>query len=357
LTRRHPCTLLTAATLAGVLALTACSSGGSTVRSATTSPSTTTASTVPPTTTTTTTLPPLVGVGTLAVGVRNDTYADLSRPTPANGGAPGAPTRSMLTTVWYPAAGSPSGAAVPGAAPDVTHGPYPLIVFAHGFAVTPRTYAALLTEWASAGYVVVAPEIPLLNGDAPGGASHTDYPAANITDLDFVLADALRRAATPGDPLAGLIDGNRVAVTGHSDGEVLAYALALEPCCHDNRVKAVIMMAGNLANAYAAPTSTGVPALHIMDDHDQYDPYPASIAFDRQTLPAPKALLTLVNAAHLPPYSQPADPHFDLVVHATVDFLDATVKGHTEAASALQTLVSGSPSLAALESTPAPSHP
>lgn len=347
-------TRLTAVALT-VLGLAACTGGGSAAHSTSTSAVTTTVSTAPPTTTTT--LPPLVGVGTLAVGVRTDTYVDPSRPTPPNGGAPGAPNRSMLTSVWYPATGAPSGAAVSGAAPDLTRGPYPLVVFAHGFAVTPRTYAALLTQWASAGYVVVAPEIPLLNGDAPGGASHADYGAANITDLDFVLADALRRGATPGDPMAGLIDGNRVAVTGHSDGEVLAYALALEPCCHDGRVKATIMMAGNLANASAAPAATGVPALHIMNDHDEFDSYTASIAFDRQNLPAPKSLLTLVNAPHLPPYTQPSDPHFDLVVHATVDFLDATLKGHPEAAAALPTLVSGSPSVAMLEATPASTPP
>jgi hypothetical protein len=115
------------------------------------------------------------------------------------------------------------------------------------------------------------------------------------------------------------------------------------------------MMAGNLANANALPTATGVPALHIMDDHDQFDPYPASIAFDRQNLPAPKAMLTLVNAVHLPPYSQPADPHFDLVVHATVDFLDAALKGHPEAATTFQTLVASVGELATLDSTP--SHP
>jgi pimeloyl-ACP methyl ester carboxylesterase len=343
--------VLTAATLAGLVGLAACSGGGSAIGSANTSQATTTTSTVPPTTTTT--LPALVAPGALAVGVRNDTYVDPSRPTPANGGAPGAPNRSMLTTVWYPATGAPGGAAVSGAAPDLTHGPYPLIVFAHGFAVTPRTYAALLIQWAAAGYVVVAPALPLLNGDAPGGAvERTDYVGPNIADLDFVLGDALRRGVTPGDPLAGLIDGNRVAVAGHSDGELLAYELALLPCCHDNRVKAVIPMAGNLANANVLPTATGVPALHIMDDHDRYDPYPASIAFDRQHLPAPKAILTLVNAGHDLPFEQPSDPHFDLVVHATVDFLDATLKGHPEAAGALQTLVSSSPSLAALESTP-----
>ena len=264
----------------------------------------------------------------------------------------------MPTTVWYPATGAPGGAAVSGAAPDLTHGPYPLIVFAHGFNVTPRKYAELLSRWASAGYVVVAPALPLLNGDAPGGAiERTDYVGPNITDLDFVLGDALRRGATPGDPLAGLIDANRVAATGHSDGGVLAFALGMLPSYRDSRVKAVIPMAGNLANAGMLPAATGVPILHIMDDHDQYDSYSASIAFDRQNVPAPRALLTLVNAIHDVPFEQPSDPHFDLVVRATVGFLDATLKGHTESASALQTLVASAPTLAVLESTPAPGHP
>jgi dienelactone hydrolase len=257
----------------------------------------------------------------------------------------------MATAVWYPAAVS-AGSPAQDAPPDLTHGPYPLVAFAHGFAVTPATYAALLDRWASAGYVVVAPTIPLLNGDTPGGPSHADFGGANVADLDFVLRDALRRAATPGDPLAGLINPHEVAVTGHSDGEVLAYALAFEACCRDTRVDAVIPMAGNLANANVLPTNTGVPVLHVMDDHDQYDPYPASIAFDRQNLPAPKDLLTLVSANHLPPYTEPGDPHFDLVASATVDFLDATLKHRTDGLVALSALASSAPNLAALEATP-----
>ncbi|HWW43598.1 MAG TPA: hypothetical protein VN180_00860 [Acidimicrobiia bacterium] len=291
-------------------------------------------------------------VGTYPVGARTDQYVDTSRPTPPNGGAPGAPTRTLATAIWYPAAGGAPGSTTLGAPADHAHGPYPLVVFAHGFAVTPSTYAALLTRWASAGYVVVAPKLPLLNGDAPGGASHTDYGAPNITDLDFTLSEALRHAATTGDPLGGLIDANRVAVTGHSDGEVLAYALALEACCHDPRVKAAIPMAGNLANAAVLPAATGVPVLHVLDDHDPYDPYPASIAFDRQHLPAPRELLTLVAATHLPPFSQPSDPHFDLVARATVAFLDATLKGRPDGLPALQALVAAAPSLGTLEGGP-----
>ncbi|HEY6318666.1 MAG TPA: hypothetical protein VI462_12375 [Acidimicrobiia bacterium] len=349
--RRRSAARLAAA--GGALVLAACGTGGTHQASP---PRSTTTSTLPPTTTTT--VPVGLPVGTLAVGMRTDSYLDTSRPTPPNGGAPGAPSRTMLTTTWYPATGAAGGAPVSGAPPDVAQGPYPLVVFAHGFAVTPATYAALLAKWASAGYVVVAPAIPLLNGAAPGGASHTDYPQNNLTDLDFVLGQALQHAATPGDPLAGLIDPTRVAATGHSDGEVLAYDLGFAPCCRDPRVKAVIAMAGNLANAEVLPAATGVPILHVMNDHDQYDPYPASIAFDRANLPAPKELLTLVSAVHLPPYSDPTDPHFNLVAQATVDYLDATLKGRPDGLAALQALVAGAPSLAALEgataSTPSP---
>jgi dienelactone hydrolase len=327
--------------------LAACGGGGS-ASARRVAPTTTT---VAPTTTTTS--PAVLAPGSRAVGVRTDVYVDTTRPTPPNGGAPGSPTRSMPTTIWYPATGSATLLPTPNAPPDVAHGPYPLVVFAHGFAVTPQTYGALLARWASAGYVVVAPALPLLNGDAPGGASHADYGAPNIADLDFVVGEALRRAATPGDPLAGLIDPTRVAVAGHSDGEVLAYALGLEACCHDPRVKAVIAMAGNLANAGVLPAPTGVPILHILDDHDPYDPYPASIAFDRQHLPAPNDLLTLISASHLPPFSQPTDPHFDLVTRATVDFLDATLKGRPDGLTALQALVGSAPTLGVLEANPA----
>lgn len=88
----------------------------------------------------------------MGVGVRTETYVDSSRPTSDNGAFPGAPNRTLPVTIWYPTAGDPDGPAVPDAAPDRGGGRYPLVVFAHGYAVTPQFYEALLREWAAAGY-------------------------------------------------------------------------------------------------------------------------------------------------------------------------------------------------------------
>src|SRR5690242_18539158 len=66
--------------------------------------------------------------------------------------------RSLDTVVRYPAVG----------------GPYPLIVFAHGYALTPATYRRLLLAWTAAGYVVAAPAFPLEKADAAGGPDESD---------------------------------------------------------------------------------------------------------------------------------------------------------------------------------------
>ena len=304
---------------------------------------------------TTTTIPPLArAIGSVPVGVRDETFVDTTRSTPANGVAPGAPNRTMVTTIWYPAraaGGGTPGAAVPGAAPDAAGGPYPMVVFAHGFAVGPQTYAALLAGWASAGYVVVAPALPLLNGAAPGGASHDDYNGPNFVDVDFVLHDALRRAATTGDVLSGMVDQSRIAVAGHSDGEVIAYALGFMACCRDAQVRSVVAMAGDLANANALPLATGVPILHMISENDEFNPLAESLAFDRQSLLAPKYTVVLRGASHLGPFVGSGDSHFDLVLRATVDFLDGTLKGGLGLAR-LATDVGAAPGIASLEAVP-----
>jgi dienelactone hydrolase len=297
----------------------------------------------------TTTAPPVVRLAIdheYAVGVHTVTYVDTSRSTSPNGDFGGAPSRTLPTAIYYPAEGDPGGPAQPDAPPDAADGRYPLVLFAHGYAVTPQFYEPLLERWAAAGYVVAAPTFPILSG-SPGGASHVDY-EKTFGDASFVLDRILATATS--DPITALVDPSRIAAAGHSDGEVIAYGIGFLQCCRDPRVKAVIPMAGNLANANnPQEPNTGVPILHIMETNDEYDSYADSIAWDRDNLTSPRWMLSLLNANHVPPYTQAGNPYFELVAKVTIDFLDGTLKGHSERLDAIASDVAAQPSLAALE--------
>jgi Chlorophyllase enzyme len=282
---------------------------------------------------------------TYAVGTRTLTFVDSSRTTSPNGSFGGAPTRTLPTEVWYPADGPSGGAPTADAPPDATHGPYPLVLFAHGYDVTPDFYAPLLERWAAAGYVVAAPVFPILSG-SDGGASHVDY-EKTFGDASFVITQMLGLGG--GDSLAGLVDPNRIAAAGHSDGEVVSFGVGFLACCRDPRVKAVISMAGDLANANnPSLRDTGTPILHIMEVNDEYDPYPHSIQWDRDNLTAPRWLVTL-NSSHVPPYTQPGNPAFALVSTITVAYLDGTLKGHPERLDEVTSAVQAQPDVAAIE--------
>jgi dienelactone hydrolase len=319
------------------------SSGTATTTTATTvAPGTTSA---PATTTAPTTAPPTTTAATSAaigrtypVGTRSVTFVDPSRSTSPNGGFAGAPNRTLPTQFWYPAQDD-------GETPARGDGPYPLVVFSHGYDVTPDFYAPLLERWAAAGYVVAAPTYPILSGD-DGGASHVDY-ERTFADTSFVISQVL--ALGNDDPLAGMVDPDRIAAAGHSDGEVVSFGVGFLECCRDARVKSVIAMAGDLSNANNPHVrDTGTPILHIMEVNDEYDPYPHSIQWDRDNLTAPRWMVSL-NSSHVPPYTQPGDPAFELVSTISVAYLDGTLKGHPERLDEMVADVAAQPAVGSIE--------
>jgi dienelactone hydrolase len=282
---------------------------------------------------------------TYAVGSSSLTFVDPSRSTSANGSFPGASSRTLPTEFWYPAEGDAGRAPRAGAPPDRNHGPYPLVLFAHGYDVTPDFYAPLLERWAAAGYVVAAPTFPILSG-APGGASHTDY-VKTFGDASFVIGQVL--ALGPDQPLAGMVDPARIAAAGHSDGEVIAFGLGFLACCRDPHVRSVIAMAGDLANANnPSVRDTGTPILHIMETGDEYDPYQHSIQWDRDNLTSPRWMVSL-SSTHVPPYTQPGDPAFELVSKLTIAYLDGTLKGSSEQLERVTSDVVAAPDVGSLE--------
>ena len=56
-----------------------------------------------------------------------------------------------------------------------------------------------------------------------------------------------------------------------------------------------------------------------------------------------------LNSSHVPPYTQPGDPAFELVSAATVAYLDGTLKGHPERLDEMVDDVSAQPDVGTIE--------
>lgn len=158
------------------------------------------------------------GVGEIVVR-----FIDTSRFVQLPGKRP--QPRPLVTVIRYPAIGDPSHVEGPGAPPAKSSGPFPLVVFGHGFNVTPAIYARLLQAWASAGYVVAAPIFPLTNKNAPGGANESDI-VSQPADMRVVITRMLAASAARRGILSRLLDPHEIAVSGQSDGGMTALATA-----------------------------------------------------------------------------------------------------------------------------------
>jgi predicted dienelactone hydrolase len=206
--------------------------------------------------------------GAQTVGTREFTIADEKRPL--NG------------TVWYPAvkgAGQTEGAtytagllsdkgfAIRDAAPNPQGGPYPLIIFSHGF-MGVRLQSLWYTEHlASYGFVVMAVDHP--------GSTLFDYrggdPADNwaLRPLDVLRQIEYAEKVLNTDALKGIIDMNTIAVSGHSLGGYTALAAAgaqlnfdeLRAWCAskpDPMLKSEMLCANYLNNEAALATKRGL---------------------------------------------------------------------------------------------------
>ena len=220
--------------------------------------------------------------GPYGVGIATFTAADPARPG-----------RELTMDVWYPSdrgtsSGSPAtldllvtDIALPGVRRDVdvaTGERFPLVVFSHGSGGIRFQSWFLLQALASQGYIVVAPDhagntsLDLLTGTTdPFQVVAGNRPR----DVSFAIDQMLARSSDPTDPLAGAVDGSRIAVAGHSFGGFTALAIAggydgLPP---DERVDAIIPIAaasGLLSDAELA--AVDVPTLLLAGVSDETVP-------------------------------------------------------------------------------------
>jgi dienelactone hydrolase len=199
-------------------------------------------------------------------------------------------------------------------------GHYPLVVFAHGFNVTPHPYAAMLAAIARAGFVVAAPVFPLTGAHAPGGANENDL-LNQPGDMSAVITRMILDTRRAGSPFHGLVNGQEVAVAGQSDGGITALLAAYNRRYRDRRVKAAIIMSGAEVSAGSYDFAPGSPPLLAMQGTADTTNLPKNTyrLFDQAA--RPKFLLKLLGAQHLPPYTT-EQPQLGIVERTSAAFLN-----------------------------------
>ncbi len=211
--------------------------------------------------------------------------------------------RPLETTVYYPKSGT---------------GPFPVVIFGHGFGGTPTGYSALLKRWAAAGFVIAAPSFPRTAGGVakPDLLDVVNQPA----DVGAVLTGLTSLPSSDG--LRKILDPSRAAVAGHSAGAITAYGVFTDdgPVKRDKRFSAGIVMAGNSIGVGTTFSGTAAPMLFVHTAEDNVVPYWTALgAYD--AVPWPRAMLKLTGREHSSPYVSKSDQQFAVVAAATVDFL------------------------------------
>src|SRR5581483_11647095 len=191
--------------------------------------------------------------GRPAVRLRVLRLVDRTRSVRFENGTSG--PRVLVTYVRYPTRG---------------RRPFPLVVFAHGFALTPQTYART-------------------------------------------------------SPLRGLVDPTRIALAGHSDGAEAALAASYDPRYRDPRVDAALVFSGAAFPGFGRAPRGSPPLLAVQGTADPIN-RPAVTAAYYRLMRRPKFLLWLMGASHLPPYAA-VDRWSGVVDRATTAFLGHYLRG------------------------------
>ncbi|MFZ5446694.1 MAG: alpha/beta hydrolase family protein [Myxococcota bacterium] len=261
--------------------------------------------------------------GPYPVGVRTVTFEDTGRRKPD--GTP----RQLVTEIWYPAVQSARGqptvgydvlpiftpeqqaaigvgtiplqqtAAVRDAEPTRAHGKFPLIIFSHGQAAMrwQSTYYTVLL--ASHGYVVASADheggtlYDVVRGQLQNVAVGVETRPADV----IYLLGRFERLKSD-DFLFGLLDLERVGVTGHSFGALTSMRVA----AMDKRVKAIVPQAPvDAAVAWLGlpkPVRLGIPVLIQAAHDDKTLEWDANIAPTIPLLERPWWLLDIVHGGH-----------------------------------------------------------
>jgi dienelactone hydrolase len=272
---------------------------------------------------------------------------DESRPTPAVAAQhrPERRDRTVEVELYYPAAGDPGpepDGEQPGApatstdgADPAAGGPFPLVVFAHGFNGQGAFFTGFAQRWARHGYVVALPTFPLRRT----GVGVADDVVHQPGDMSFVVDELAGLRAD--DPLARIIDTDKLVVGGHSLGSATVFGVAYNSCCVDDRIDGVISVSGGPlpypGGDYDDHPTT--PLLLVHGGKDQVVPIGAGNYIFDQRWASPMWYLRPAAADHSGVFVGEPGRLFE---RAALAFLDAELKDDPAALDGMDAVAKGS---------------
>lgn len=293
-----------------------------------------------------------------SVGEVTCTFVDGSRPTHNYVTGAVTPGRVLRTEIRYP---SPA-----------TSGPFPTIVFAHGYSVTPDTYSVLLDEWVRAGFVVVAPIFPDTNEtavDATKGRSDPEQDVVNQpADMAFVVRRVIaesrvRSASCP--RLFKLVRPAEIGLAGQSDGGDTVAMLAYDSRYDSHpgvTFRAVAVLSGSEwsfppsgADPYVGHPSSP-PLLITQSETDGCNPPQYAVKLYDDVANGHEWFLRVFNALHLAPYDGHDAAAFAIIARTTTRFFQLELAGQGSSAR-LRSVGNSEPAVAQISNGAAPVIP
>jgi predicted dienelactone hydrolase len=276
--------------------------------------------------------------GPFGVGVLSVELVDETRVTPAHGKNPELPARTLPTHVWYPAHKTSEGPREPQKdAAAAEGGPWPLVIYCHGFSSRYDENTAVATLLASRGFIVASANFPLTGMSTSGGATAADV-VNQPGDVRFLIDAMLTFGNDPTHPLFGKLDPQRIGVMGVSLGGMTAVVSAFHEALGDPRIQAVAAAAA--PGCYLTESffqTRQIPLLLLHGTGDAVVAYPENGPATYHKARGPKYFLSIVGGTHTA-MAGLARPMFSLLGNTDAIGCDALAGNPSVSAEALATL-------------------
>jgi len=234
------------------------------------------------------------------VGVRTLTLIDETRETPPCLSYPGSRERRLITEVWYPIRyrqdilieeerDAPA---------DRSGGPYPLVIWSHGFMGRRNKTTYLSMELVRRGYVVAAPDYPHTSLGSPCISWPSDGSKQGL-DVRFLVDSLLDLSSRPDYFLTDMIDAERIGVAGYSYGGFTSILAGYSASLGDQRIKAVLALApfACLFDEHLFDQRS-VPLMIMAGDRDGLAVFESNAEHPYQLAPSPKYLVRIHGGNH-----------------------------------------------------------